>query len=112
MILSTGELVACVCIECFQPLASGYIAKQQRDAAVAAYCKHEFRTRIQSWGREIDFEQCMECRSSGIFWSLFDADTGEQLGVPYWSSYDKASAAASRYLGYGHRQIDLRRATA
>lgn len=36
VILTTGELVACVCIGCYQPLPAGYIEDQAKQAHLEA----------------------------------------------------------------------------
>ena len=107
MILSTGELVACVCIECFTPLEMGYIIQQRRETERAAYCKHQDRVTLSSWGSELETEVCTEC-SAGPWRLYFDADGKlPARGEQYYHRHEKARETADRLVRSGHYGDEL-----
>lgn len=55
VIPTTGELVACVCIGCYEQLSADYIEQQAERAHLAAYCRHSGTRFVQS--------TCSECGS-------------------------------------------------
>lgn len=61
VILTTGELVACVCIGCYQQLAAEYIERQAEQAQREAYCTHEHELSLRSWGQPSDSLICSYC---------------------------------------------------
>lgn len=42
VIISTGEVVACICTACLDPLPADWIAMQYERAHRAAFCEHEW----------------------------------------------------------------------
>lgn len=61
VILSTGELVACVCIGCFGPLPADYIERQAETAHLKAYCVHEDSVEITAFGSRDRTHACRVC---------------------------------------------------
>ena len=63
VILSTGELVACVCIGCYQPLPADYIGQQVEQAQRKAFCTHAETMEIVDFGRAPADSRysCAEC---------------------------------------------------
>lgn len=57
VILTTGELVACVCIGCYQPLPADYIESQAEQAQREAYCTHR-SLRSHDWHRILVCDGC------------------------------------------------------
>lgn len=59
--LSSGELVACICISCFEQLPMAFIQRQKTDAMREAFCKHETRVELVELG-SLDVEaMCIGC---------------------------------------------------
>lgn len=61
VILSTGELVACVCITCLERLVAHYIRVQYRDAEREAYCTHDHELDITGFGQAELTLICSRC---------------------------------------------------
>lgn len=59
--LSTGELVACVCIGCYQQLPAGYIEDQAQQAHRKAYCSHTEVVEVTSFGKANRQYTCTGC---------------------------------------------------
>lgn len=63
VILSTGEVVACVCVACYAQLPARYIRDQYDKALLYAYCKHKDRVDLAELGKEpVNWDQiCQGC---------------------------------------------------
>ena len=61
VILSTGELVACVCIGCFSPLPADYVERQAEAAHRESYCTHDYEANLRSWNEPYDTLWCTSC---------------------------------------------------
>lgn len=66
--LTTGEIVACVCIECLQPLPADHIARQIRDAwdearreRLRKTCPHTESVEIITFGMAEAEHMCLWC---------------------------------------------------
>lgn len=57
VVLSTGEVVACVCVACIEALPADWIANQYRRAEREAWCTHE------NWVADIRFGQVGETKA-------------------------------------------------
>lgn len=83
VILSTGELVACVCIGCYQQLSASYIKDQADDAHRLAYCSHRgsrfSRSTCSECGRPVPKGTFPNIRPAGISdseWLAFHSEEG------------------------------------
>lgn len=63
VILSTGELVACVCVTCFNPLPADYIERQAERAHLEAHCTHSNTVEITAFGEANRRYTCIGCGS-------------------------------------------------
>lgn len=61
VILSTGELVACVCIGCYHQLPADYIGGQVEQAQREAYCTHDDEVDITGFGQVEHTHTCTGC---------------------------------------------------
>jgi hypothetical protein len=63
VVLTTGELVACVCIGCYQQLPADYIERQATEAHVEAYCLHKDSVEVTRFGSRDRTYACRDCGS-------------------------------------------------
>lgn len=56
----TGEIVSCVCVECWEPLPADYIARQLAHCLRAAFCAHGNIITVHAVGTP-DLAFCSEC---------------------------------------------------
>lgn len=63
VILTTGELVACVCIGCYQQLPADYIGWQRDRSYVEAYCTHDDKVEVTAFGKADREYNCTACGS-------------------------------------------------
>lgn len=63
VVLSTGEIVACVCIECLDPLSAGYVEDQRERAEQAAFCRHDETVELTMFGSAKRSFMCVDCGS-------------------------------------------------
>lgn len=61
VILSTGELVACVCINCYAQLPDTYIVTQRTRAEREAHCQHADLVEMTKLGQAERSYLCVEC---------------------------------------------------
>jgi hypothetical protein len=61
VVLTTGELVACVCIGCYQPLPAEYIEDQSTEAQREAYCRHVYEHDITGFDAVEHTMICSHC---------------------------------------------------
>ena len=59
--LTSGEQVACICIECFQQLPADYITGQMLRAELEAYCAHFETIEFTKFGDSCRSYQCLHC---------------------------------------------------
>lgn len=60
--LSTGEIVACVCIECYVRLVPGYIERQCEEAHRRAFCGHNETFEIRDMAQPNALKKiCQDC---------------------------------------------------
>ena len=59
--LSTGETVACVCIECFDSLPPNRILDQRDRAEVEAFCEHDDTVELTMFGSAKREFNCIAC---------------------------------------------------
>lgn len=77
--LSTGEVVACICIECYQQLSLGYIEDQRKRAEIAANCDHDDWVDITGFGDQYRRYICLYCGTAGI---ADTSSTPHAVGMP------------------------------
>jgi hypothetical protein len=61
VILSTGELVACVCIGCYQQLPAEYIDWQRDRSNLEAYCPHRDKVEVTGFNKADREFICRAC---------------------------------------------------
>ena len=61
VVLTTGEHVACVCVECYFPLPEVWIKRQREQAEREAYCEHEDEISLRALGDRYDTLMCSRC---------------------------------------------------
>ena len=61
VVLSTGETVASICIECFESLASDYIGNQRERAEREAFCEHLDTWELTAFGSAKRSFNCIDC---------------------------------------------------
>jgi hypothetical protein len=61
VVLSTGEVVASVCIECYAPLSADYIDSQRERAERTAFCEHDEKAEITMFGEAKRSYICIDC---------------------------------------------------
>lgn len=61
VVLSTGETVASICIECFESLASNYIGNQRERAEREAFCEHLETVELTTFGSAKRTFTCIDC---------------------------------------------------
>lgn len=61
VVLSTGELVACVCIACLAALSADWIDNQRERAVRIAYCDHGDQIEITQFGQAVRQYLCNGC---------------------------------------------------
>lgn len=59
--LTTGEVVACACVECLHALPIGYVDQQRASAHGRALCPHEDREELKAWGGVVVASRCVSC---------------------------------------------------
>jgi hypothetical protein len=65
VVLSTGEVAACVCVGCFAELPADYIDRQLQAAHLQATCSHEDAEYVMTAGSAIPVRKfCTECSAS------------------------------------------------
>lgn len=61
VILSTGEVVACVCIDCFGSLPADRIDDQHERAEREAFCEHPDTVELTTFGSAKRSYTCIDC---------------------------------------------------
>lgn len=61
VVVAHGEIVACVCVECFEQLSPHWIAGQLDRALAEAYCPHDRTVDTTMLGMVVPERMCIDC---------------------------------------------------